>query len=191
MAHHPRQPMQGSLSGLLAAILVALLASGCTGTTSTSGQQPNSSTEPATSTRTPTTTADPQAQARAAVQATYRAWTADITAANRDPAGAFDRLALHMSGDALKTFQVFIIDRRHRGLVGRGTPKFGALKITSLARNRATAQSCIDSTRFFDYRGGKLVEHSAGTIRSYRIGFTLAKTWKVSSFSSRQANCVA
>lgn len=79
----------------------------------------------------------------------------------------------------------------HRGLVARGTPKFGALRITSLTGNRATAPSCIDSTRFLDYRGGKLVENSAGTIRSYRLGFTLAKTWKVSSFSSREASCAA
>jgi hypothetical protein len=129
--------------------------------------------------------------ARAAVEATYRGWAADITAANRDPSGAFSRLAQHMSGNALKTFQVFIIDRRHRGRVGRGTPKFGDLKITSLTRNRATAQSCIDSTHFFDYRDGKLVENSAGTTRSYRLGFTFAGTWKVSSFSSKRANCIA
>jgi hypothetical protein len=173
------------LGGLLAAVL---LASGCTGIASS---QPPSSTSPAISTRSPTTTADPEALARGAVEATYRGWAADITAANRDPSGAFGRLAQHMSGNALKTFQVFIIDRRHRGLVGRGTPKFGALKITSLTRNRAAAQSCIDSTRFFDYRDGKLVANSAGTVRSYRLGFTLAKTWKVSSFSSKQANCAA
>ena len=165
-----------------------LLAVGCTGT---AGSHPPSSTSPAIAAQRPTTTADPQASARAAVEATYRAWAADVTAANRDPAGAFGRLAQHMSGDALKTMQVYIIDRRHQGLVARGTPRFGALRVTSLARNRATAQSCIDSTRFFDYHNGKLVANSAGTIRSYRLGFTLAGTWKVSGFSSKQADCVA
>ena len=187
MAHHPRQRTQRTLGGLLAAVLIALLVSGCTG--NTSGQP--AVTVPATSADSPSTTADPQALARAAVEAAYRAWAADVTAANRDPVGAFGRLAEHMSGDALKTMQVYIIDRRHRGLVARGTPKFGALRITSLKGNRAAAQSCIDSTRFFDYRGGKLVDNSAGTVRSYRLGFTLAKTWKVSSFSSREARCVA
>ena len=189
MAHHPHPPPR-ALGGLLAAVLVGVLASGCTSDTRSPQASQTTPGTPGTSSL-PATTADPQAPARAAVEATYRGWAGDITAANRDPSGAFSRLAQHMSGNALKTFQVFIIDRRHRGLVGRGTPKFGALKITSLTTNRATAQSCIDSTHFFDYRDGKLVENSAGTIRSYRLGFMFAGTWKVSSFSSKRANCVA
>jgi hypothetical protein len=171
----PEQPRHSHrLDGLVAAVLVAVLAGACTG--SAKGDQPSSTPSTASLATLPTTTTNSQALARVAVEATYRGWTADVTAANRDPAGAYKRLPEHMTGDALKTMQVYIIDRRHHGLVARGAPKFGTLRITSLTKDHATAQSCIDSTRFLDYRDGQLVEGSAGTVRSYRIGFTLAKS---------------
>jgi hypothetical protein len=124
------------------------------------------------------------------VLAAYRAWWADVIAANRDPSGGYTRLADHMAGDGLKTMQVFIIDRRHRGLVARGPLKVGPPEILSLSSSRATVQGCVDATKFVDYRAGKLIENSSGTVQSYRVGLTLAGGWKVTSFSSKESRCV-
>lgn len=124
------------------------------------------------------------------MQAAYRAWWADVIAANRDPAGAYARLANHMAGDGLKTMQVFIVDRRDRGLVARGPLKVGPPQILSLSSTRATVQGCVDATEFVDYRAGKLVKNSSGSVQTYRVGLTLAGGWKVTSFSSKESRCV-
>jgi hypothetical protein len=179
---------QDVLGNLAIAMLVAVLAIGCTKTAS-GEQQPIAS--PTTSAAAPSTTIDPQADAKAAIEEAYKRWSADVSAANRNPAGAYNRLDDHMMGDALKTMQVFIIDRRHRGLVARGTVRFGPPRILSVSGSEAVAQSCVDSSKFVDYRAGKLVKDSEGTIRSYRITFTFADGWKVSGFTSREARCAA
>jgi hypothetical protein len=173
---------------LVALLLGVMLAAGCSSAAGDTDGNPGT-TAPTATTAAPPTTADPLAAARAAVLATYRAWWADVIAANRDPVGGYARLADHMAGDGLKTMQVFIIDRRHRGLVARGALKVGPPEIVALSRGRATVRGCVDATDSVDYQAGKLVRNSSGTVRSYRVGLTLAGGWKVTSFSSKESRC--
>ena len=178
--------------GLLVAAVIALPMSGCdaasgrghsTGTSSTrTGAAPGSA-------MTTSTTVDPEAAAKAEIAATYRAWWADLVAANRDPVGADDRLDDHMTGDALKTVQVFIIDRRTQGLVTRGAIAVGTPKV-SVRDRQATATGCVDATRSTSYRDGRPVPNSQGSVRSYTVRFTFSGGWKVTNFSSKESRCV-
>ena len=190
----PLGPIRGGrgwrgIGVLVMVTLVCVLAAGC-GSAAGDATTTPSTTAPGGRSAASSTTADPQAAARAAVIAAYQAWWADVIAANRDPVGGYPRLADHMAGDGLKTMQVFIIDRRHRGLVARGTLKVGPPEILRLAGSRASVQGCVDATGFVDYRAGELVKNSSGTVQSYRVGLTLAGGWKVTSFSSKESKCV-
>lgn len=171
-------------------LLVALTVTACT---ASSGSEQREGTSPTTasSTGASSTTGDAQAAAKAAVVAAYRVWLSDVIAANRDPVGAYGRLDDHMSGDALKTMQVYIIDRRHRGLVARGTVRVGTPEVVSLQDRHAQVQGCVDATHFPDYQGGKLVPNSAGTVRLYLVTMANLGGWKVTSFSTKESTCVA
>ena len=148
--------------------LVAVLAAGCDSATGDTDGPPGTSA-PTGATAAPTT-ADPEQAARAEVLETYRAWWGDLIAANRDPSAGYERLDDHMTGDALKTLQVFIIDRRHQGLETRGEVKVAPPEV-SVSGRQATATGCVDATRSLTYRNGKRLANSAGSIKSYSVRF--------------------
>jgi hypothetical protein len=168
--------------------LVAVLAAGCDAAAGDTDGPPGTAA-PTGVTAAPTT-ADPEQAARAEVLETYRAWWGDLIAANRDPVTGYERLDDHMTGDALKTLQVFIIDRRHQGLETRGQVEIGAPEISVKGR-QATATGCVDATRSVTYRGGKRLANSAGSIKSYTVRFASSSGgWKVTNFSSKESKCV-
>lgn len=169
--------------------LVVVLAGGCDSAAGDTDGPPGTSA-PTGTTAAPTTTADPVAAAKAEVLETYRAWWGDLIAANRDPSAGYQRLDDHMTGDALKTLQVFIIDRRHQGLETRGEVKVGTPAVSVNGR-QATATGCADATRSVSYRDGKRLANSAGSIKSYSVRFTSSSGgWKVTNFSSKESKCV-
>ena len=170
------------------AALAVLLAAGCESAAGDT-DEPSVTAAPATTAAPPTT--DPVAAARAAVLETYRGWWGDLIAANRNPARGYDRLDDHMTGDALKTLRVFIIDRRHQGLETRGEVKVG-MPTVSVSGPQATATGCVDATRSFTYQHGKRLANSAGSVKSYTVKFTSSRGggWKVTNFSSKESRCV-
>ena len=167
----------------MAVVLLLVALAGCGGgrdgggaTATTPGASGSSS---AATTAAPATAAD----AKAAVQAAYRAFWGDVVAVGKTADWQSPRLAAHATGPALAQLRAQFREVKAQGWVAKGTVTVPAAAEVSVSGTKATIRVCVDTTRYgrFDPAANRWIDPPGGQPNQHRDALLAdgQGTWKV------------
>jgi hypothetical protein len=165
----------------VAVLLLLVALAGCGGGRDGAGAKATTSSASGPSSTT-TAAAPAAADAKAAVQAAYRAFWDDVVAVGRTADWQSPRLAEHATGAALAQLRAQFREVKAQGWIAKGAVKLSPV-VVSVRGAKATVRDCVDTTRYgrFDPKANRWIDPPGGQPDAERFELVFEQGWKVAA----------